>query len=563
MFRVLIIASALLAATAVSAETAKPLSDVVSSTKVGSVSTSGTVQVPIITWGGDMATLVANGNAFKTASGSPFGKNGLSLKLVREDVFVEQLQAYISGKSPYLRGTVGMIQQAADVLCKDDRTCPKVVYQMTWSAGGDALVAGPSIRNVKDLRGKKIAVQAYGPHVDYLTKILSDGGLSPKDVDIVWMQDLTGTAKSPAEALLNGKADAAMVIIPDALALTSNGNVGTGSEGSLKGARIMLSTKTANKIIADVYAVRSDYLNSSADKVEGFVNGLMQGAEQLSKTLATNNSERRSTLKFAAQALLDSPQATADAEALYADAQFVGYAGNVEFFTNGSFPRRYSVLSQEAVSAFKPLGLVSGRNIVSAASMNYAALQRGLSSTTTQSGQTFDPSAVAAVVSRRQQQNNLQEGELFSFEIFFEPNQNDFPADLYEADFKRVVELASTYGGAIILVEGHSDPMGYLRKRKAGSPPVVLSRIKQAAKNLSLTRANAVRSSLISFADQSGITLDRNQFTVDGRGILDPKSGLCGSDPCAPKTEKAWRGNMRVRFRIIQIEAEANVFQPL
>ena len=52
------------------------------------------------------------------------------------------------------------------------------------------------------------------------------------------------------------------VIVPDALALTSNGTVGTGSEASVRGAKILLSTKTANRIIADVYAVRSDYFRS-------------------------------------------------------------------------------------------------------------------------------------------------------------------------------------------------------------------------------------------------------------------------------------------------------------
>ena len=51
-----------------------------------------------------------------------------------------------------------------------------------------------------------------------------------------------------------------MAIIPDALNLTSGGDSGTGAAGSVKGAKILLSTKTASRVIADVYAVRSDYL---------------------------------------------------------------------------------------------------------------------------------------------------------------------------------------------------------------------------------------------------------------------------------------------------------------
>ena len=40
------------------------------------------------------------------------------------------------------------------------------------------------------------------------------------------------------------------------------------------------------------------------------------------------------------------------------------------------------------------------------------------------------------------------------------------------------------------------------------------------------------------------------------------KNGMCGTDPCAPATEAQWLANMRVEFRIIQVEAEENVFKP-
>ena len=117
-------------------------------TPVGSVAT-GVTQVPIITWGGDIATVYANGNQATTAPGSIFGKLGLNLRLVREDVFAKQLDAYLAGRSPYLRGTLGMINMAAEAASRDPRTKPVVVYQMTWSAGGDALVVGEGIHAVE------------------------------------------------------------------------------------------------------------------------------------------------------------------------------------------------------------------------------------------------------------------------------------------------------------------------------------------------------------------------------------------------------------------------------
>jgi len=545
---------------------APPLSQALQGTQVGNVAATSPVNVPLITWGGDIATIVANGNAARTAAGSPFKAEGLDLQLEREDVFAEQVKDYMAGKSPYLRGTLGMISMAADVLAKDPRTKPVVIYQMTWSAGGDALVVKSGIGSAKDLKGKTIALQAYGPHVDYLTKILADAGLTPKDVTIRWLPDLTASPNSPAAALRESDVDAALVIIPDALLLSSGGTVGTGAEDSVRGARILLSTRTANRIIADVYAVRSDYLKANRKAVEGFVHGLMVGEEKLS-SLVRNKSARsgdfRAAMAASAKLLLDSEQAAADAEGLVGDAEFVGLPGNVSFFADSNYPRNLQRLTREIQVSFATLGLSSGTTALSGAGWDYDALKRGLTATSSAETQRFDEAQVAAVVTRKQQQGTLKDGELFSFEIFFQPNQNSFSADLYQDAFDKVVDLASTYGGALITVEGHSDPMAYLREKKAGSSELVIGRVKQSAKNLSLSRAVAVRDSVIAYAQGQGISLDPSQFAVVGHGIAQPKSGLCGEDPCAPKSEKEWRDNMRVEFRIIQVEAESSVFKPL
>ncbi len=534
-------------------------------TPVGAVA-AGPVQVPVITWGGDIATVLANGGA-ATRPGSLFAKQGLQLRLVREDVFSKQLEAYLAGRSPYLRGTLGMINMAAEAASRDTRTKPVIVYQMTWSAGGDALVVGPGIRSVKDLRGKSIAIQAFGPHVDYLTKILSDAGLTTRDVTLKWAPDLTGSKNSPAAAMREKDVDAALVIIPDALALTSNGTVGTGAEDSVKGARVLLSTKTANRIIADVYAVRSDYLAANRDAVERFVRGLVQGEEAL-RTLVANKAARageyKTAMTGAAQLLMDSGQAIADVEGMYADAQFVQMAGNAAFFTDVKNPRRMEQLNGEIQQAFIGMGLLSARVPLIAAGWDYARLgaAAGQSVTSTEAPR-FDAGQVAGIVAKRQSQGKLSDGELFGFEVQFKPNQDRFATELYADAFKRVVNLAATYGGAVITVEGHSDPLGYLRAKQEGAAPFVLARTQQSAKNLSVSRAISVRDSAIGYAKAQGISLDASQFAVVGHGIEQPKTGICGGEPCAPKSEQDWLSNMRVEFRVIQIEAEASAFKPL
>jgi ABC-type nitrate/sulfonate/bicarbonate transport system substrate-binding protein/outer membrane protein OmpA-like peptidoglycan-associated protein len=554
--------SALVAVTPVALEPLANLADM----PVGNVRPDGQVDLPIITWGGDIATVQANGNATVTQPGGAFAKLGLSFRLLRQDVFVKQLAAYLRGDSPYLRGTLGMINQAADLLARDPRTKPVIVYQLTWSAGGDALVVKEGIPNAAGLKGKTIALQAYGPHTEYLLRILADAGLAPGDVKLLWTKDLTGTTETPGEALRSAGADAAFVIHPDALALTSGGTVGTGSEDSVKGAKVLLSTKTANRIIADVYAVRSDYLKTHRDEVEKLVRGLMQANEEteaLIRDKAKQPQPFEKTIKASAKALLDSEQAVADTEGLYRDAEFVGFDGNVKFFAKEGYPRRLEVLDQELQTGLALMGLVKGGAQLPHAQWDYGLLKTGLKQVEQAVVPHFDESQVANVITRRQQQGTLQQGELFSFQVYFTPNQTNFSADLYREAFDKVVRLASTYGGAIITVEGHSDPLGYLRKLKENAPPLVLGQVKQSARNLSLSRAQAVRDSIVQYATGKGTSLDPSQFAVVGHGIAQPKSGMCGSEPCAPKNEQEWRSNMRVEFRILQVEAEDAVFKPL
>jgi len=172
----------------------------------------------------------------------------------------------------------------------------------------------------------------------------------------------------------------------------------------------------------------------------------------------------------------------------------------------------------------------------------------------------FNPVAAEAVANRRA---SSDDGVLFSFEIFFEPNQSAFEETQYEKEYTQVIQLAATYGGALVVVEGHSDPMNWLRRRADGASDLELNQIKQAAKNLSLTRAMAVRDSIIKYARDKGVSLDVSQFTVVGRGIENPRTGLTNGVPNTPKNDNEWRSNMRVVFKIIQIEAEASAFKPL
>ena len=222
---------------------------------VGAAGSAAKVQVPFIVWGGDVATFHANGG-LATKPGTIFQKQGLTLNLVPGDDFVQQVRDYMSGKSPLLRGTFRMMGMASEVIGSDPRTKGVVLFQLTWSAG-DHAVAREKIRTLKDLKGARVCLQKGGPHEGLLDDLLKDAGLSWKDVTVVWAKDLTGTDQSPAAIFRKDPAiDVCFVISPDMLGLTSGlQSVGSGVEGTLKGARVLASTAGALFVIPCVYSL--------------------------------------------------------------------------------------------------------------------------------------------------------------------------------------------------------------------------------------------------------------------------------------------------------------------
>jgi ABC-type nitrate/sulfonate/bicarbonate transport system substrate-binding protein/outer membrane protein OmpA-like peptidoglycan-associated protein len=539
---------------------AKPLSKVVTP-RLKPVE-SGSKPLYVITWGGDVSLVHGLQEGL-------FRAEGLDISLSLENDFARQVQAVLDGKTPYLRGTMGMINAAAEVF-KAAGTDLVVIVQLTWSSGGDTMTVRPSVRTPNDLKGKTIALQLYGPHMDYVANLLSNAGIRPSQATLRWLKELTlptydtqGITVDPVSAFtVDDKIDAVMAISPDALKLTSGGTVGSGAEGSVKGARMLLSTKTASRIIADVYAVRKDYFDANRAQVQKFVHAVLRSQEALTELLTNKSSQQakyRQLLTKSADLLLGAPQATADIEGMLGDCEFVFHAGNVAFFTGVGTTRTLATLTQEIQPAFIDMGLMTNRVSLPSAGWDYNQLATGLKNTRQTAAPRFDPARAQQAVER---QLSVEpgawetEGTLFVIEIAFDPNQSVFAEDRYAKDYEKAVQITQTYGGALVVVEGHSDPLGILQAQQKGERAEVLDQMRQVAKNLSLARANAVRGSFIQYARDHGITIDTSQFVAIGRGVEAPKFS-------PPRTKEEWAANRRVRFVIKQVEAELTEFKPL
>jgi outer membrane protein OmpA-like peptidoglycan-associated protein len=510
--------------------------------------------MPVIAWGADGVVAYANGASLENAGG-PLGAAGLPLSLSVEDSFAAQLKAYLSCETPYLRGTLGMLAAAAPVTEYDARTEQIVFFKHSFSAG-DGIVAAEGINRISDLKGKRIAIQANGPHVDFVGRILADGGLSFADVEIVWVSDLTGDADTPSAALADGRADAAAVILPDARFLTSGGAVGTGAEGSVRGAKILISTQEAASVIGDYIAVRADYFDGNKDDIARMVNIFFQAEEEMRSFMAMEGDARRTEM---AQLMADAFLGGLPEEEgvfLWQDAITDGWSGNARHFADPNEPRRFGVLLEEVNIALRGAGRLDAPANLAVAEWDYSTLTGGLSNLDDRQVAAFNPEAAAAAVQKLRRTGQLDANTKIDFEVYFEPDSTSFPISLYAKDFEEILRLASTYSGAIITVEGHSDPLHFLRREKAGAENAELRAIRTSTQNLSLDRAIAVVDALSGYAGDLGVRMNRDQFTVDGVGISSPRHN-------PPKTEAEWRENMRVVFRVLTVQAEATTFSPL
>ena len=529
--------------------TAKPLSEVVT-TQLQPVKNGN--KMPIITWGGDLQTILG-------VQEGVFSNLGLPITLVKEDDFKKQVEMCLSGEIPAIRGTLAMVNAAAEVFQKQG-TDLVVVVALTTSQGGDCMVArsGKTLNNIST-----VALQLYGPHMDYAANLFTQNGRMGS-VKFKWLKNLTvsdrvgGKAVDPITALqVDNTLDASMCIIPDGLMLTSGGTIGTGTDNSVKGSKILLSTKTANKIIYDVYAFRKDYFDAHKDDVEKFVKGMFLAEEKL-KEVRKNPKDAR-YVSMISKGVTFFSLGTDEVSSMLGDCRFLGYNGNVSFFTGVGTTRNFKTLNKEIASGLKTLGILKQTPKMLSADWNYASMTSGLVfANKVAEEKKFDQAKVSKMVETKiASESNTweEEGTLFKVEIYFEPNQEEFSSEQYAADFEKALNKAQTYGGALIIIEGYSDPGGILKAKKSGEKQPVIQQMEQTAKNLSQKRAENVKKSYMSYCRGKNIKIDESQLTSTGLGIKNPKYAK-------PTTKEEWQENFRVVFVVKQVEGESEIFDP-
>ncbi|MBL4845814.1 MAG: ABC transporter substrate-binding protein [Planctomycetes bacterium] len=576
--------------------------DAVGPVKVAPVEKTDPLQVPFIIWGGDVATFNANGG-LKTKTDSIYGKMGLKLKLTPGDDFIGQVRAYLKGESPFLRGTMRMIGMASEVISAQESTKPVVFLQLTWSAG-DHMVAREGVKTLADLKGKTIALQRGGPHVGMLDDALRAADLKWSDVTVEWCDELTGPKGPAALFRSNPKIAACCVISPDMVGLVGGlESKGTGAEGTIKAARVLVSTAQMSRSIADVYVCRKDFFDANKELVEKFTAGYLKSCEQivkLKKEFEKGGSKPYINILTMAQGIYGKevlPTVEIDAHGLVSDCSFVGLPGNKSFFTDEANLSGFKPKMAQALELAVGQGYAKGRAEFINAGFSYEGLAKA--------GELKAP----VVVAPRERFAEMSGDDLFpdatvdlekkeastivSFTVFFKANQNEFPHEEYGESFMRAIKAASTFGNAVIAVGGHGDPTLMLRKVVVGGmkkgtlkrtgakgsyvytlegKPFDLENtaevikaieagkvtkgtdnpmaVPKALRKLSQERADNVRSAIIEFAKAKGVSVDPSQIQAVGLGPREP-------EVAKPTDVAGMKKNMRVEFRLVKVSPES------
>src|SRR5438445_3719370 len=208
------------------------------------------VEFPINIWPGWAPILVANAG-MEASDESVFArKYGFYVQLAIVDDPVKARDLFASGQTHVLWGTLDMIALFAPELVKDSRTVPVVPMQIDWSSGGDGIVARGDLKSINDFhqhgsKRRKVVLAQNSPSHYLVMSLLLDAGIDPAEVDFKWTADAPSAAKIFVQ---DASFDAFVGWSPDIYTVSEQ----------VPGTRLVVSTGSANHLIADVWAVGND-----------------------------------------------------------------------------------------------------------------------------------------------------------------------------------------------------------------------------------------------------------------------------------------------------------------
>jgi NitT/TauT family transport system substrate-binding protein len=488
-----------------------------------------TVRFALNVWAGWAPIIYANegfkpGKEWKTPDGKTF-----KLELVLIDNPVTMRDAWAAGEVHIGWATLDMVPLFLEGLVdatgkpKDSRAMPRIYQQVDFSNGGDGIVVRDTIKTVRDLAGKKLVLAQNSPSQFFALNMLVAGGLQPGDVDMVYTDD----AFQAAAAFNTDRSLAGCVSwAPDIYNLEK-----------AKGNRMLVTTQTANRLIADVWFARADFAEDHPGKIEALVRGIFDAMEDLKGEGAQAKAAELMAAGYNIPA--------SETMGMLADAHSTNWAENYQFFVNRNNPANFERIWKQAYRLYRRVGAITRPQVPFDQVMDFSVIQKlgeepKYAETRDEYARTLAPKTLSAI--RAENEEILTNTVV----IHFYPNSDDLRKkiirdvdgekveELYDPAVDMVLDevatLAQQFGNARIIVEGHTDAS------MKGQAPAEL------VKELSLARAAAVKNELI-----RQFEFDDNRFAVDGLGWERP------ADPDRPGEHAL---NRRVEIKVYSAERE-------
>ncbi len=458
-----------------------------------------TVRFALNVWAGWAPIIYANngfkpGKVWKTPDGKEF-----KVELVLIDNPVAMRDAYASGDIHIGWATLDMVPLFMEGFVdstgkpRDSRVMPRIYQQVDWSNGGDGIVVRENIKTVADLRGKQVVLAQNSPSHYFALNMLVAGGLQPSEVQMVFTEDAFQAA-----AAFNAQKEiaAAVTWAPDIYNLEK-----------VKGNRLLVTTATANKLIADVWFARADFANDHGGIIEALVRGIFD-----SMTALKDEGARKQTSELMAQGY-NIP--ASDAFSMFGDAHSTNWAENYQFFVNQNNPANFERVWTQAYYLYRRIGAVTHTPVPFDQVMDFSVVDKlgkeaKYSSQKDEYKMQFAPASTSEIRAENEILTNTVRIHFFpnNWELHKKITKQKDGKDVEElydpnVDFvlEDIAKLAGQFGAARIIIEGHTD--GSMRGQVQAS----------LVKELSLNRANAVKQALV-----EKYKLDPNQFGVEGMG---------------------------------------------
>lgn len=462
---------------------------------------NNTVRFALNVWAGWAPIILAN-NGFKAGKAwkGPDGKE-FRVELVLIDNPVAMLSAYAAGEIHIGWGTLDMVPLFVDGMVektgrpRDSRVMPRIYQQIDWSNGGDGIVVRESIKTVADLRDRKLVLAQNSPSQYFALNMLVAAGVQPSEVNLVYTDDaFQAAAAFHADKSLAG----AVSWAPDIYKLAE-----------AKGNRMLVTSQTANKLIADVWFARADFARDNPGIMEGLVRGIFDAMEELKKP-----DQKTACAKLMASGYNVPGE---DAIKMFDDAHNTNWAENYQFFVNQNNPTNFERVWQQSYRLYRQIGTIQNPAVRFDQVMDLSIIQKLANEEKYKSQRDeyqiqLTPKTVGEI------RVELPEILTNTVVIRFFPNDWDLHKkitrktpegkeveQLYDPAVDSVLEgiaqLVGKFGAARVIIEGHTD--GSMR----GQVPVSL------VKELSMNRANAVKEALI-----AKYNLEPSRLQVDGVG---------------------------------------------